>query len=67
MKKSNMFYFFTIFICSLILNVNLIYGKNYNTILLENKIEYSSDINFRILSQFYGLETKVVKSLFYTT
>ena len=60
MKKSNMFYFFTIFICSLILNVNLIYGKNYNTILLENKIEYSSDINFRILSQFYGLKTKVV-------
>lgn len=42
------------------MNVNLVVGENYNTILLENNIENSSDINFRILSEFYGLETKVV-------
>ncbi len=38
----------------------LLKGENYNTVLLERVNEYNSDINFRVLSKYYGLRCKIL-------
>lgn len=35
-------------------------AENYNNVLIENNSEYNSDINFKVLSKYYGLSTKII-------